>query len=158
MHDRALAAVYAEDPDVRAAVEQATGYAVFSNFSVHPGLLAFASGYGVLVNRSAGRSSHMRWHRLTLGPGIAVKGLYGVAVFHDQELLEDFEDGKWAAGGQAELGLVFGDFGGSLDAGWIFNRKVDVHYATHTGVAIELELIGIGKVSNNRKLNEALAE
>jgi hypothetical protein len=53
---------------------------------------------------------------------------------------------------------VFGDFGGSLDAGWIFNRKVDVHYVTHTGVALELELIGIGKVTNNRKLNEALAE
>jgi hypothetical protein len=28
-----------------------------------------------------------------------------------------------------------------------------VHYITHTGVALELELVGIGKVSENSGLN-----
>jgi lipid-binding SYLF domain-containing protein len=158
MRDKALAAVYAESPEVKPILETAPGYAVLSNFSIHPGLLSFASGYGLLFNKKAERETHIKWHRLTFGPGIAVKGLYSVVVFHDQELLEKFEEGRWAVGGQAEASLVFGDFGGALDAGWVFNRKVDVHYATHTGVALELELVGLGKVSNDKKLNRSLGQ
>jgi lipid-binding SYLF domain-containing protein len=155
MRDKALAAVYEEDPDVKADVEKSVGYLTLSNFSIHPGLISFATGYGVLVNKLSGKNTHVKWHRLTIGPGLAVKGLYVVAVFHDQELMERFEDGKWTAGGQAEASFVFGDFGGALDAGWIFNRKVDLHYVTHTGVALELELFGVGKVSEDKKLNRA---
>jgi lipid-binding SYLF domain-containing protein len=153
MRDHALAALYAENPDLKEEVEKSVGYVVFSNFSVHPGLFSFAKGYGVLTNKKAGRDSHMKWFRLTIGPGIAVKGLYALAVFHDQEVMERFEAGCWTGGGQAEAGFVFGDFGGALEAAWLFNRKVDGYYITHTGVALELELIGIGKVSNNSKLN-----
>ena len=29
------------------------------------------------------------------------------------------------------------------------------HYVTHTGVALELELIGVGRVSNDSELNRA---
>lgn len=153
MRDEALAAFYEDDPELKQQVESAPGYAVFSNFSIHPGILSFATGYGVLTNNRANRNTHLRWHRLTLGPGIAIKGLYGLAVFHDQELMENFEDGKWTAGGQIEASFIFGDFGGALEAGWIFNRQVDVYYMTHTGVALELELFGVGKVSTNSSLN-----
>lgn len=157
MRDEALAALYEENPDLKAEIEKSVGYAVFSNFSVHPGLLSFATGYGVLTNKKANRDTHLKWHRLTLGPGIAVKGLYGLAVFHDQDLLENVEDGRWVAGGQAEASFLFGDFGGALELGWDFTRKMDVYYVTHTGVALELELIGIGKVSNAKKLNRSPA-
>ncbi|MEQ1892166.1 MAG: hypothetical protein ABL998_06460 [Planctomycetota bacterium] len=156
LRDRGLAVLCEEDPGLKAKIEQAPGYAFLSNFSIHPGLFSFATGYGLVVNKKAGRETHIDWHRLTLGPGIAVKGMYALAVFHDQELLERFEQGKWTVGGQAEASFIFGDFGGALDAAWIFNRKVDVHYVTHTGVALELELIGFGKVSNDRELNESL--
>jgi len=59
--------------------------------------------------------------------------------------VERFKKGPWVAGGQVELGFVFGDFGGSLEKSWAFRRGVEVHYTTHTGVALELELIGIGR-------------
>lgn len=157
MRDKALAVMYEEDPDLKEDVEKSVGYAVLSNFSLHPGLLSFATGYGVLTNKKAGRDTHLKFHRLTIGPGIAAKGLYVLLVFHDQGLMEKFEAGRWAAGGQAEASLVFGDFGGALELGWVFSRKVDAHYVTHTGVALELELFGVGRVSNNRKLNRSLA-
>ena len=48
---------------------------------------------------------------------------------------------------------MFGDFGGALEAGWLFRRGVEVHYVTHTGIALELELIGLGKVWRNPRLN-----
>jgi len=158
MRDQALAALYEDNAGLEAEIQQAPGYAVFSNFSIHPGFFSFASGYGLLFNRSAGRETHLDWIRLTLGPGIAVKGLYVLVVFHDQELLDSFEETRWSAGGQAEASFIFGDFGGALEAGWLFNRKVAVYYVTHTGVALELELIGFGRSSSDRKLNDALAQ
>ena len=157
MRERALTALYADRPDLKEKVEQAAGYAVFSNFSLHPGIVSFASGYGVLTDNASKAVTHQRWTRLTLGPGIAVKGLYSLAIVEDAEDLARIAAGPWVLGGQAELGFVFGDFGGSLEAGWAFNRDIDVYYTTHTGVAIELELIGLGKVSNDHALNETSA-
>jgi hypothetical protein len=78
-------------------------------------------------------STSQEKHANTLAMRDKALKLYALAVFHDQELLEKFEQGKWTAGGQAEVAFVFGDFGGALDAGWVFNRKVDMHYVTHTG-------------------------
>jgi hypothetical protein len=153
MRDRAMAALYDDHPHLKEKVEKAAGYAVFSNFSIHPGLLSFASGYGVLTNKATNHVTHQKWLRLTLGPGLAVKGLYALAIIDDAETVERVEKGPWLLGGQAELGFVFGDFGGSFEAGWAFNKHIEAYYTTHTGVAIELELIGIGKVSNSKKLN-----
>lgn len=155
MREEALAVLYEDKPELKEKVERALGYGVFSNFSVHPGLLSFAGGYGVITNRTTGKDTHMKWWRLTIGPGIAVKGLYGLVILDDAERLEKLEEGRWVAGGQLEAGLVFGDFGGSFEKGWLFGKGVEAHYTTHTGVALEIELIGIAKVSNNRKLNSA---
>jgi len=153
MRDRVLVEMIENDPDLKADVDKSLGYAVLNNFSIHPGMFSFAAGYGVIWNKSKERNSHVRWTRLTLGPGIAVKGIYVLVLFHDQELMESFEDGRWTAGGQAEASLVFGDFGGGLELAWIFNRKVDVSYMTHTGVALEIELFGVGVLSDVPKLN-----
>jgi hypothetical protein len=155
MRDEALDAFCADDPALRQHLAQAPGYAVFSSFSIHPGLVSFARGYGVLTNNRTGHITHQDWTRLTFGPGIAIKGLYALAIMHDPVVVERFEAGPWTFIGQLEASLVFGDFGGALEAGWIFSRKVDVRYITHTGVALEIELIGLGKVSIDDTLNQA---
>lgn len=157
MRDEALAALYEDKPSLKEKVEKSAGYAVFSNFSIHPGLLSFANGYGVLTDNATDEVTHQRWFRLTVGPGIAVKWLYAVVLFEKASDVERFAKGPWVAGGQAELAFVFGDFGGALEAGWAFRRGTDVAYTTHTGVAVEIELIGIGKVSNKKKLNQSPA-
>jgi hypothetical protein len=153
MRDQALALMIAHKPELEQALSASDGYVVFSTFSLHPGILSFASGYGVFVNTKAGRTTHMRWTRLTIGPGIAIKGLYSLGIFHDQQALEAFEDGGWAAIGQAEASFVFGDFGGCAASSWIYNRDLETHYLTHTGVALELELIGLGLVSRDSDLS-----
>lgn len=157
MRDKALATLYEDKPSLKEKVENSAGYAVFSNFSIHPGLISFANGYGVLTNNETDELTHQRWFRLTLGPGIAVKWLYAVVLFDKTSDVERFAKGPWVAGGQAELGFVFGDFGGALEAGWTFRRGTDVSYTTHTGVAAEIELFGIGKVTNKKKLNQSSA-
>jgi hypothetical protein len=156
MKEEALACLYDDHPEAKAKIEKSVGYGVFSNFGIHPGLLSFASGYGVLTNKTTGKDTHQKFFRLTIGPGIAVKGLYGVLIFEDTKALEIFEKGPWAVFGQVEASFVFGDFGGSAEHAWLYGkgRGVDVYYTTHTGVALELEIIGLGKITNNDKLNK----
>jgi hypothetical protein len=158
MRDEALATLCAAEPELRARLDAAAGHAVFSSFSIHPGLFAFASGYGVLTDNHDRRVAHQSWHRLTVGPGIALKGLYALAIIDDRERLEHFRDGPWTLIGQLEASLVFGDFGGGFQHGWIYSSGVEVRYVTHTGIALEIELIGIGKVSNVAALNEPGAD
>jgi hypothetical protein len=153
MREEALAALYAENPKLREEVEKSAGYAVFSSFSVHPGMLSFASGYGVLSNKISGEDTFVHWERLTIGPGIAVKGLYSLYLIYDPALMEHYEGGKWTAFGQAEASFVFGDFGGALEGAWVFNSKADAYYVTHTGVALELELFGVGHMGISDDLN-----
>lgn len=111
MRDHALAALEQERPEVKQMVADSVGYAVFSNFSIHPGLFSFASGYGVLTNKQTGKDTHLKWTRLTIGPGIAVKGFYLIAVFTDPKVMERIEKGTWATGGQAEASFRFGGIG-----------------------------------------------
>ncbi len=155
--DEILQAFYERDPDLEKEVAASAGYIVFNNFSVHPGLFSFATGYGVLTNNATKKDTHQKWFRLTLGPGIAVKGLYILVLIDDQEKLERLAKGRWVLGSQAEASLRFGDFGGGLEWGAVYGQGARVHYFTHTGFALELELIGAGKVSPNSKLNEAVA-
>ena len=158
MRDAALAALYVDEPEIKKEVEASVGYGVFSVFSIHPGLLSFASGYGVLTNKASGKETHLKWTRLTIGPGLAVKGLYGVIVFNDSKELEEVERGTWAPFGQMEASFKFGDFGGGVEKAWTFNKGFKSHYFTHTGVALELELIGFGKLSLNSELNDLPAQ
>jgi len=155
MRDHAVATVCEEKEGLKEKLEKSAGYVVFSNFSLHPGLFSFARGWGVLTNNATKKLTHQKWTRLTIGPGIAVKGLYVVVLFDDAEAVERFESGPWVAGGQIEAGFVFGDFGGSWEKAWAFRKGVHTYYTTHTGVALELELFGIGKISNNKSLNRA---
>lgn len=154
MREEALAALYADKPDLKEKLEKAAGNAVFKNFSIHPGLLSFANGYGVLTNSATGETNHLKWTRLTIGPGIAVKGMYLAVLFDDAKTMEAFKKGPWVAGGQMEASFVFGDFGGGLEKAWAFKHGVHVYYTTHDGVALELELFGVGKVGNNKELNQ----
>lgn len=117
VRDEALQVFYERHPGLEEDVKSASGYMVFSNFSIHPGMFSYASGYGVLTNNQTQHETHSKWFRLTLGPGIAVKGAYVLVVVNDPELMKKLEDGKWLLFGGAEAALRFGDFGGNLD--WV---------------------------------------
>lgn len=157
MRDRGLSAIYEERPELRRKVDEAPGYAVFHNFSIHPGLFSFASGYGVITSDAKADPTHVKWKRLMLGPGIAAKRMYVLVLFKDPEAVKKFEQGPWGWGSQFEAGFVFGDFGGSLDKGLLYGKGAEVEYVTHTGVALQAELIGVGKVSRNDELNRSAA-
>jgi hypothetical protein len=151
--DESLAALREDHSDLEEELEKSAGYVIFNNWSLHVGILSLASGHGVLTDKATNEVRYMKWKRITLGPGIAAKAMYAAVLFEDAETVEKFASGPWVMGGQGELGFVFGDFGGALELAWLYGGDAKAYYTTHTGVALELELFGIGKVSNNEELN-----
>jgi len=140
--DRALENLYLDVPAARQEVEASAGYAVFSSFSLHPGVLSFASGKGEAINNETGERTPMRTGRLGVGPGIAIKGFYLYLVFKDADAFDDFVDGRWGGGGLTEASLRFGEFGGDVEAMTVLAEGVEAYRWTHTGVALEVLLAG----------------
>ncbi|RKY18377.1 MAG: hypothetical protein DRQ55_13490 [Planctomycetota bacterium] len=142
----ALEMIYDEQPELEAEIEAAAGYAIFSNLCIHPGLMTFANGYGILENNATGELQHMRMFRFGIGPGIAVKGFYTLLIIDDPEVLAEAWEGAGASGGYLDASFVFGDFGGDATASGTFGEGARGYIFTHTGVALEATL-AFGSVS-----------
>lgn len=156
LRDRALAELYAEEPEAREHVERAAGTLFLDSFSIHPGLLTFAKAYGVLENRRTGERRYPDFWRLGIGPGLSVKGFYTLSIVDDEQGLQRLADGGWVSGAFSEASFVFGDFGGSASAVGLFREGVRTYLWTHTGVALEAT-VGFGRVSPDEDLEEGLA-
>lgn len=135
----ALAELYAENPGAKAEADAAAGTFFLSGFSLHPGLLTVANGYGVVENNATGEKTYVRLGRFGVGPGISVKGYYLFVMIDDEETLHELEEGGYFGGAFAEASFELG-FGGSAAATAVFNDAVHGYIWTHTGVALELTL------------------
>ena len=134
----ALTELFERNPEALAEVESSAGYFFLSGFSLHPGILSFANGYGIAVDNSTGDHTHSRLFRLAIGPGLAVKGYYVVVIAKTPEAFEALEAGPSVWGLLAEASFKFGDFGGSAAAEGL-TGDVSAYLWTHTGFAIEAE-------------------
>jgi len=153
---QALHEFYEKNPEVRRRADTAAGTFFLSGFSLHPGLLTFANGYGIVEDNTTGEQSHVRLFRLGVGPGLSIKGYYLLVIIDDPQVLEELANGTWAGGAFAEASLEFGDFGGTAAANGTFNSATHGHIWTHTGFALELTLAG-AHIGSNEELNEDAA-
>ena len=153
VRQEALDAFYAENPKVKEKADEAAGTYFMSGFAMHPGLLTFANGYGIVENHRTKEIKFTRQVRFGIGPGISIKGNYLLVLVHDEELLKHFVYGRWEQGAFAEASFVFGDFGGSAVAEGTFTGKVDAYMWTHTGLGLELTLAG-AHIGGDEELNE----
>lgn len=151
VRDEALSELYERDPDAQAKLESSPGYIFVSGFAFHPGILTFANAYGIVQDNTTGAQKHIRLTRFAIGPGLAVKGYYGVALLKTAEALKAFDEGSWYGGGFAEASLKFGDFGGTAAAEGTSGPDGESYLWTHTGVALELA-VGGGTVSPDEDL------
>ena len=153
VRDEALSDLYVREPQAREKLEGAPGYVFFSGFSLHPGLLTFANAYGIVQDNVTGKQTHVRLTRFGIGPGLAIKGYYLVAILGSDEAVAALSESNWNAGGLAEASFRFGDFGGSAAAEGLGGSAVTESYLwTHTGFALELAG-AVGKVYPEDDLN-----
>ena len=111
MRSEALADFYRANPGLRSRVQNAAGYAVFSDLSVKILVIATGQGYGLAVDNRTGRETFMRMASAGGGVGMGIKDLRALFIFHDRNALRTFIEEGLEVGGQAEVAATAGDVG-----------------------------------------------
>jgi lipid-binding SYLF domain-containing protein len=147
-----LGDLYRTQPQARAAIESAAGYAVFSNFGMKILVAGGGSGKGLAVNNSTGREVFMRMAEVQAGLGFGVKKFRLVWVFQTQEAFDQFINSGYQFGGQAALSAKAAGRGGGVTGAASVSPGVWVYQLTDDGVAAELTVKGT-KYYRDNELN-----
>ena len=141
MRDRVLNELYQEKPDVRAQIQSAPGYAVFSNANVNIIFASIGGGYGILHDRSTGRDTYLKMGELGVGLGIGAKDFRAVLVFHTRDAVQRFQDYGMSVGAGADAAAVTSDQGGAVGGELNFDN-ITVYQMTESGLALQATLKG----------------
>jgi lipid-binding SYLF domain-containing protein len=141
MRDRVLSELYQEKPDVRAQIQSAPGYAVFSNANVNIIFASIGGGYGILHDRSTGRDTYLKMGELGVGLGIGAKDFRAVLVFHTRDAVQRFQDYGMSVGAGADAAAVTSDQGGAVGGELNFDN-ITVYQMTESGLALQATLKG----------------
>lgn len=142
MAQKTLNRLYRIHPNAKAAVENAKGYAVFSNFGMKIFLAGGGSGSGIAVSRVTKQETFMKMAEIQAGLGIGIKKFSIVFVFETEQALNNFVNQGWEFGGQATAAAKAGEKGGALAGATSVSPGVWMYQLTDTGLAAEVTAKG----------------
>lgn len=137
-----LRMLYNDQPAARQAVENAAGYAVFSNFGMKILVAGGGSGKGLAINNKTREEIFMRMAEVQAGLGFGVKKFRLVWVFQTQEAFNNFVNSGYEFGGHASLSAQSGGVGGGLAGAMSVSPGVWVYQITDDGISAELTVKG----------------
>jgi lipid-binding SYLF domain-containing protein len=152
MRSDVLLRLYKEQPETKALIKKASGYATFSNLGVNVIFFSAGGGSGVVHDNKSGQETYMNMGSAGVGLGLGVKDFRAVFVFHSEKSMKNFVEYGWDFSGQADAAAKSGDKGdeGSI-AGTVVNG-VSVYQLTENGLALQATLQGT-KYWKSEKLN-----
>ena len=142
MSDATLSRLYKAQPQAKAAVAKAAGYAVFSNFGMKILLAGSGTGKGVAVNNSTKKKTYMKMVEVQAGLGIGVKKFRLVWVFEKQKDLDAFINSGWELGGQTSAAAQASGQGAAFAGAMSVAPGVWLYQLTDDGLALELTAKG----------------
>lgn len=151
MKDEVLTQLFAKKPDIRAQINSAPGYAVFSNANVNLMFIAAGTGFGVVKDMHANTYTYMNMAEGEVGLGFGVKDYSIVMVFHTANAMNNFVNKGWTFGGNADVSAKAGDKGASVE-GEIYYGDVTVYTFTTSGLALQATIKGT-KFWKDKELN-----
>ena len=141
MREQVLSELYREKPDVRAQIQSAPGYAVFSNANVNLIFASVGGGYGILHDRSNGRDTYLKMGELGVGFGLGAKDFRALLVFHTDDAVKRFQDYGVSVGAGADAAAVASNQGGAVGGELNFDN-ITVYQMTESGLALQATLKG----------------
>lgn len=141
MQDAALAQLFMEKPDTKGQLQNAPGFAVFSNANVNVIFLSAGTGYGVVNDNQTGQKTYMNMAEGGVGLGIGAKDYRIVMVFHTREAMKYFIEQGWTAGGNADATAKAGNKGVAFNGEGYFGN-VTVYTMTESGLALQATVKG----------------
>jgi lipid-binding SYLF domain-containing protein len=142
MSDATLSRLYKAQPEAKAAVAKAAGYAVFSNFGMKILLAGSGSGKGVAVSNATKKKTYMKMIEVQAGLGIGVKKFRLVWVFENQKDLDGFINSGWELGGQTSAAAQASGKGAAMAGAMSVAPGIWLYQLTDDGLALELTAKG----------------
>jgi lipid-binding SYLF domain-containing protein len=142
MRNEVLGDLYKLRPHVQSMINEAPGYAVFSNANVNIIFASFGGGYGVVTNNRTGQNTYMKMGEVGLGLGLGAKDFRAVFVFHDEGTMNDFVENGWTFGGQADAAAIADDKGLGAVGGEAVIDNITIYQLTKTGLALQATVKG----------------
>jgi len=152
MANDTLERLYKNQPSAKKTINNASGYAVFSNFGMKIFLAGGGSGKGIAVNNKSKQETFMKMVELQAGFGWGVKKFRLVWVFENQSGLDSFVNSGWEFGGQATASAQASGQGGAFAGAMSISPGIWLYQLTDDGLALELTAKGT-KYYKDGKLN-----
>jgi lipid-binding SYLF domain-containing protein len=141
MRSDVLKELYKIRPGAKARIEEAPGYAVFSNANVNIILASFGGGYGVVQDNKTGKLTYMKMGEVGIGLGLGLKDFRAVFIFHDKATMKKFIDSGWEFGGHADAAAKAGEQGGAV-GGEVLLDGITIYQLTESGLALQATVKG----------------
>ena len=153
MRDRTLAQLYETNPEAKAEVESAVGYAVFDVTGINVILVVGVKGKGVAVENGSNKVTYTNMVRAGTGPGIGYKDYRIVLVFKNKSVFDRFITLGMDAGASADATMKLGGQGKEAAYASSFNPYVKVYQITDKGLLLQANWGGT-KFLKDSELNE----
>jgi len=142
MRRETMTRLYKLHPESQHAVQNAAGYAVFSNVGINLILLSAAGGSGVAHHNKTGKDTYMKMVSGGFGFGLGVKDFRGVFVFSTADKLDTFINSGWEASAQADAAAKAGSRGAAVAGAVTVAPGVTLYQITESGLALQATIQG----------------
>lgn len=142
IRSEALTELFRAEPGLEAVVDNAPGYAVFSNLGMKLGVIASERGAGVLRDKRSGRDTYMKMFSAGGGWGLGIRDLKIVFIFLTDGALDQFSTSGWDFSGEASAQLEGEIDGAGIAATESAMPGVEIYHLTDTGAALQATLQG----------------
>jgi len=134
--------LYKLQPGARTAVQNAAGYAVFSNFGMKIFFAGGGTGAGLAVDNQAKTETFMKMVEVQAGLGLGVKKFRLIWIFENASDLNAFVNSGWELGAQTTAAAKTGQKGEAFAGAMSIKPGVWVYQITDDGLALELTAKG----------------
>jgi len=146
MRDETLARLYEENSDAKEMIDNAIGYAVFSNTGINILVVSTANGSGVAHDNESNDDTYMKMFSAGGGLGMGIKKFSAVFIFHSRDAFDQFIETGWNFTGQVDAAATTdaeeGEEAGSMEGTVGLNESVTVFQMTEKGLALQATLQG----------------
>ncbi len=137
-----LAELYQDTTSAKKLVENAAGYAVFSNFGMKILVAGGGGGKGIVVDNKAKTETFMKMAEVQAGLGFGVKKFRLVWVFENKADLDKFVSSGWEIGAQSTVAAQYQGEGSAYAGAVAIKPGVWLYQLTGDGLALELTARG----------------
>ena len=143
MANQTLAQVYQNYPNAQSRIQNAAGYAVFSDQGGKFLYGGVAHGIGVAVNNLTGQETFMKMVELQPGFGFGISNFRIVLVFATPQAFNNFVTSGWEFGASASAAAKTASMGSSyLNSGVLVSAGVRMYQLTETGAIVGVSITG----------------